>query len=242
VTDETVVDIPGGPDGAILWLATEVADIAQHFLSAQREIAAEIPRFLNPSIEILKQRNEPHVGLLFVFLRLFEHFQGDLNGLTQKHLEFFYFNVLKLRLRNMEPDRAHLWFETGKHLPSHAIAQGTQFKGAKDSNNIDILFGLDEEIVIDKAKVAALKTLFLNSSQGCLDVDARSPRSFVEGVYVASVADSADGKGEPFQEEQSKNWATLGAKVSKYTAPDEVVPTVAHTKHGSRPAARSAAI
>ncbi|HNA27346.1 MAG TPA: hypothetical protein PLI01_11120, partial [Nitrospira sp.] len=49
-------------------------------------------------------------------------------------------------------------------------------------------------------------------------------RSFVEGVYVAPVADSADGKGEPFQEEQSKNWATLGAKVSKYTAPDEVVP------------------
>jgi len=224
VTDETVLDIPRGHDGAILWLATEVANIARHFLGAQREIAAEIPRFLNPSIEVLKQRNEPHLGLLFVFLRLFEHFQGDLNGLTQKHLEFFYFNVLKLKPRNMEPDRAHLVFETGKHLPSHPIAQGTQFKGAKDTNNIDILFGLDEEIVIDKAKVAALKTLFLNSSQGCLDVDARSPRSFVEGVYVASVADSADGKGEPFQEEQSKNWATLGAKVSKYTAPDEVVP------------------
>lgn len=224
MTDETVVDIPGGHDGAILWLAAEVADIAQRFLGTQREIAAEIPRFLNPSIEILKQRNEPHVGLLFVFLRLFEHFQGDLNGLTQKHLEFFYFNVLKLKPRNMEPDRAHLVFETGKHLTSQAIAQGTQFKGAKDSKNIDILFGLDEEIVIDKAKVAALKTLFLNSSQGCLDVDARSPRSFVEGVYVAPVADSANGKGEPFQEEQSKNWATLGAKVSKYTAPDEVVP------------------
>lgn len=224
VTDETVVDIPGGHDGAILWLAAEVADIAQRFLGTQREIAAEVPRFLNPSIEILKQRNEPHVGLLFVFLRLFEHFQGDLNGLTQKHLEFFYFNVLKLKPRNMEPDRAHLVFELSKHLTSHAIAQGTQFKGAKDSKNIDILFGLDEEIVIDKAKVAALKTLFLNSSQGCLDVDARSPRSFVEGVYVAPVADSADGKGEPFQEEQSKNWATLGAKVSKYTAPDEVVP------------------
>lgn len=224
VTDESIANIPGGYDGAILWLAAKVADIAQHFLNTQRRIAAEIPRFLNTSIEVLKQRNEPHLGLLFTFFRLFEHFQGDLNGFTQKHLEFFYFKVLKLKPRNMKPDQAHLVFETGKQLTSHLIAQGTQFKGAKDSNSIDILFGLDEEIVIDKTKVVALMTLFLNSSQGCLDVDARSPRSFVEGVYVAPVADSADGKGEPFQEEQSKNWATLGAKVSKYTAPDEVVP------------------
>jgi hypothetical protein len=224
VTDETVVDIPGGHDGAILWLGAEVADTAQRLLGTQRGIAAEIPRFLDPSIKILKQRNEPHLGLLFAFLRLFEHFQGDLNGLTQKHLEFFFFNVLRLKPRDMEPDQAHLVFEIAKQLPSHVLAQGTRFKDAKDSNNVDIIFGLDEEIVIDQAKVAAMKTLFVNPSQGCLEADAKSPRSFVEGVYVAPVADSADGKGAPFQEEQSKNWATLGAKESKYTAPDTVVP------------------
>ena len=224
VTDKVVVDIPGGHDGAIMWLGAKAADAAQRLLDSQRAIAAEIPRFLKPSIEVLKKRNEPHLGLLFAFLRLFEHFQGDLNGLTQEHLEFFYFHVLRLKPKDMEPDQAHLVFENAKHLTSHLIAQGTQFKDAKDSKNIDILFGLDEEIVIDKAKVTALKTLSLNPSQGCIDADVDSPRSFVEGVYVAPVADTADGKGEAFQDEQSKNWATLGAKVSKYTAPDEVDP------------------
>ncbi|MBA5868943.1 MAG: hypothetical protein GDA68_02890 [Nitrospira sp. CR2.1] len=226
VVDETVVDIPGGRDGAILWLGIEAADTAQRLLVAQREIAVEIPRFLNSSIEVLEGQNEPHLGLLLAFLRLFEHFQGDLNALTQKHLEFFYFQVLKLKPRNMKPDQAHLVFETGKHLLSHEIAHGAQFKGPKDNNNIDILFGLDEEIVIDTAKVAALKTLFLNSSQGCLDANTEAPRSFVEGVYIAPVANSADGEGEPFQEVQSKNWATLGAKASKYTAPGKGAPQI----------------
>lgn len=225
-TDETVANIPGGYVGAILWLGAEVADIAQQLLGTQREIAADIPRFLNSSIDVFEGQNEPHVGLLFTFLRLFEHFQGDLNALTQKHLEFFYLEVLRLKPRDMVPDQAHLVLEIGKHLASHAVVQGTQFKAAKDGKNVDILFRLNEEIVIDKAEVAELRTLFLNPSQGCLDADTGASRSFVEGVYIAPVANSADGKGEPFQEAQSKNWATLGAKASKYFAPGKVVPQI----------------
>jgi hypothetical protein len=226
VIDETVVDVPGGQAGAIAWLGAEVAEAAQRFTLEQRNIAQEIPGLLNASIDVLDKRNDPHLGLLYAFLRLFEHFQGELNGLTQKHLEYFYTEVLRLKRRDMVPDQVHLVFEPAKHLKSHLIKQGTRFKDAKDSKKVDILFDLDEEIVIDKAKVAALKTLFLNHSQGCLEgIDSNSvPRPFVEGVYIAPVANSADGKGGAFKEEQSKNWSTLGAKLSKYTVPGEVIP------------------
>lgn len=226
VIDETVVDVPGGQAGAIIWLGAEVAKAAQRFLVVQRNIAQEIPDFLNASIDVLEKRNDPHLGLLYAFLRLFEPFQGELNALTQKHIEFFYTEVLRLKHRDMVPDQVHLVFEPAKHLKSHLIKQGTVFKDAKDSKNIDILFDLDEEIVIDKAKVAALKTLYLNHSQGCLEgnVNNNVPRVFVEGIYIATVANSADGKGGEFKEEQSKNWATLGAKLSKYTAPGDVFP------------------
>lgn len=224
--DNTVVDIPGGKAGAIEWLRGEVVKAAQRFLVVQRDIAQVIPDFLKASIDVLEKRNDPHLGLLYAFFRLFEHFQGELNGLTQKHLEFFYTEVLRLKRRDMESDQVHLVFEPAKHLKNHLIKQGTRFKDAKDSKNIDILFDLDEEIVIDKAKVMALKSLYLNHSQGCIgEVGSdTTPRSFVEGVYIASVANSADGKGGEFKEEQSKNWSTLGAKLSKYTAPGEVVP------------------
>ena len=226
VIDETVKDVPGGQAGAIVWLGAEVVKAAQRFVVVQRNIAQAIPGFLEASIDILEKRNDPHLGLLYAFLRLFEHFQGELNGLTQKHLEFFYTEVLRLKRRVMVPDQVHLVFEPAKHLKSHLIKQGTRFKDAKDSKNVDILFDLDEEIVIDQAKVVALKTLFLNHSQGCLEGNGSSnvPRSFVEGFYITPVANSADGKGGAFKEEQSKNWSTLGAKLSKYTAPGEVIP------------------
>lgn len=225
VINETVADVPGGQAGAIEWLGVQVTEAAQRFVVVQRNIAQEIPDFLNASIDILEKRNDPHLGLLYAFLRLFEHFQGELNALTQKHIEFFYIEVLRLKRRDMVPDQVHLIFEPAKHLKSHLIKQGTIFKDAKDSKNADILFDLDEEIVTDKAKVAALKTLYLNHSQGCLDGDSSNgPRSFVEGLYIAPIANSADGKGEEFKEEQSKNWATLGARLSKYTAPGDVVP------------------
>ncbi|MCX7099063.1 MAG: hypothetical protein NTV43_14270 [Methylococcales bacterium] len=226
VIDETVEDVPGGQAGAIKWLGVQLADVAQRFIVVQRNIAQEIPSFLEESIDVLKKRNDPHLGLLYVFLRLFEHFQSELNGLTQKHIEFFYSEVLQLKGRDMLPDQVHLLFEPAKHLDSsHRIKQGTVFKDAKDSKNVDILFDLDEEIVIDKAKVVALQTLYLNHNQGCLEgnVSNNMPSAFVEGVYIAPVANSADGKGGEFKEEQSKNWATLGAKLSKYTAPGEIV-------------------
>lgn len=216
----------GRQDGVAMSLGCKLGEIMQHWLVEQRGIADKLPGFLYPSISFLEQRHEPHLGLLYAFLRLFEHFQGNLNGLTQQHLEFFYNDVLRLKRRDMLPDQAHLVFEPSKHLTSHLIGEGTLFKDAKDGKNVDILFGLDEEIVIDKAKVVALKTLFLNSSQAYTKNAAgeNTSQSVVEGVYIAPVANSADGNGKPFQEKQSKNWPSLGAKVSKYTPESQSEP------------------
>ena len=222
--DET--GVPQKPNEAIEWLGNEIAKITSSFLAVQRSLAAELPRFLPESIDFLEERNEPHLGLLYTFLRLFEHFQGNLNALTQQHLEFFYYNVLKLKRREMTPDQIHVIFEPAKHLPSHFIKEATLFKDAKDSNNVDILFSLDEEVVINRAKVMALKTLFLNPIHGfCQNAEGKCvPKTFVEGIYIAPVANSADGNDKPFQEQQSKNWSSLGAKVSKYTTPESDAP------------------
>ena len=220
--NEFLEEYVAGKDAAVIWLSDNIVEAAQRFLKAQRGVAAEIPGLLNASINHLEKQNYPHLGLLYTFLRLFKHFQGDLNNLTQKHLEFFYNEVLNLKLRKIEPDQVHLVFEAAKHLDSHQIKQGTLFKDSKDNNNADILFGLDEEIVIDHAKVVALKTLFLNPSLGSLKGESGkdAPRP-VEGVYIAPVANSADGKGEAFRDGQSKSWAALGAKESKYAVTDE---------------------
>lgn len=224
IVDAKVDTIPGGKSGALKWLGDELVNIAQLMLVVQRGIAARTPDFLNASIHVPGKQNQPHLGLLFAFFRLFKHFQGELNGLTQKHLEFFLSQVLQLKPRGMTPDKVHLVFESAKRLESYLVKAGTLFKDGKDGNKADILFGLDNEIVIDKAKVVSLKTLYLDSTEVCLPDNSKKTesKSYVKGLYIAPVANSADGQGEqPFTEEQSKNWATLGSKPSKYSVTNE---------------------
>jgi hypothetical protein len=216
--DERFKMVPGGTQGAILWLKEELNKITYQILGNARQIALDIPPFLETAVNVLKGRHEPHLGLLFAFIRLFRFFQGDLNELTQVHLEFFYEKVLKIKRKDFAADHAHLVLEVSKHLKDpYIVAKNTVFKDGKDAKNKDVLFQLDEEITIDNAKVKALKTLHLNQID-YLEDDGTS-NSYIEGLYIAPVANSADGKGEqPFKDDQLKNWATLGNKPSKYIA------------------------
>ncbi len=113
--------------------------------------------------EELKQEHTPHLALLFAFLKLFQHLQSDLNGFTKKHLDFFFKEVLRLQPRAAEADKAHIVFEIQKQLDSHLLKKGVQVKDAKDKNNAEILFALDDEIVVNKAQVEEVRTLFLNT-------------------------------------------------------------------------------
>ncbi len=221
--DETIKDIPQDNKGAIVWLNTQLKILSHRVIETLKQISLEIPSHLESSLEVLQKQHEPHLGLLFAFIHLFRYFQGDINRLTQKHLDFFYKQVLQLKPKGMEPDKTHLIFEIAKHLDSYPIKKNTAFKDGKDAKNEDIIFSLDDEIVIDKAKIVDLKTLYLNHVNGRFD-GGSGTGPFVEGVYIAPVANSADGKGEKFAEEQSKNRAAMGSKISKFIIPGNEKP------------------
>ncbi|HYF32560.1 MAG TPA: hypothetical protein VD993_15655 [Chitinophagaceae bacterium] len=161
----------------------------------------------------LKQQHAPHIALMVAFLKLFQHLQSDLNGFTRKHLDFFFKDVLRLVARPAVPDQAHIVFEIQKQLDSYLVKQGVQVKDAKDKNNQEIVFALDNEIVVNKAQVEEVKTLFLNH-QLAHDNDLLT---FIDGVYMAPVATKADGIDKDFAESDPKNWPTLGAQYSRFT-------------------------
>lgn len=223
--DGDIVHASGGHAGAVLWLKDELRGAAMEMLQFQRQIAREALGQLDAGIAAAGGSHEPHVGLLLAFLRLYRNFQGDLNQLTVKHLDFFYQDVLQLKPQEAVRDKARVVFEVSKHLEKHPIKAGTLFRNGKDANKVDILFSLDEDMVIDKARVAELKTFYLNPARiypAGRKKKEEKPEAFrpvVEGLYIAPVADSLDGKGEPFKEGQSRNWPTLGGKFGKLVSP-----------------------
>lgn len=170
--------------------------------------------------EELKQEHTPHLALLFAFLKLFQHLQSDLNGFTKKHLDFFFKDVLRLQPRAAEGDKAHIVFEIQKQLDAHLLKKGVQIKDAKDKNNAEILFALDDEIVVNKAQVEEVRTLFLNTELA----HDNSDLTLLEGVYMAPKSDKADGVSQDFPDGAPKNWPTLGARRSRFTNVGETAP------------------
>lgn len=205
-----VQQVTKGENEAFLLVAKELNAIFYQFLSGFATIIEEAPDFIEESLyplqETLQKTHEPHVALLFTFLELFTYLQGNINDLGKKHLDFFYEKVLKIIPKEAIPDKAHIVFEVAKHLEEYPLKEGLLLKNGKDANKQDIQFGLDHEIILDKAKVVELRTLALHKLQ---------QNNQIEGVYIAPIANSIDGLGKDFTKDQSTNWATLGAKDSK---------------------------
>lgn len=201
----------------------KLRDIFRLLFKNLTKIVKKAPDFIEESISE-NQRHQPYLGLLYAFIRLWRILQTDLNGLTQKHLDFFYRKVLCIKEQPAVPDKAHLIFELANRITEEALEKGFRFKG-KDKEGNNILFELDRQLVIRKAQVADLKTLFLDTISAKYTVPANSNTNtpaetkiacdVVECVFKAEPANSADGLGEPFQGVENPTWKTLGWPESK---------------------------
>jgi hypothetical protein len=165
-----------------------------------------------PLKEELQKKHSPHLALLFVFLNMFRQLQNDLNQYTRKHLDYFYKNILQFQSGAATPDNANIVFEIQKALKSYLLKKGLHVKDGKDDNSQDIIFSLDDDIIVTQTKIADKRTLFINNQLA-------HAQTYVEGVYMAPVADMADGVDKPFADDP-KNFFTLGGHNSKYIDPE----------------------
>ncbi len=109
--------------------------------------------------------HRPHITLLLAFLRLFGHAQQQLNDFGKRHLEYYYRDVLQLKMRDPEPDRAHLVFGLHRHVADHLLAAGTLFKGGKDKDGKVLTYRLAQDVVLNQANVSRLDTLRKSSGK-----------------------------------------------------------------------------
>lgn len=219
--DLCVQKVKKGKKEAFLLAANVLSTLFYQLLSGMHEIVASAPNFIEESLrpleESMKQQHQAHLALVFTFLELFKHFQGDINKLGKEHLDFFYKEVLKMIPKEAVPDKAHLVFEVAKHLDAYPLPKDLLLKDGKDDKKQDIQFGLDHELVIDKAQIKDLRTLFLNPVTD-------GSNSYTEDVYMTPVANTADGRGKKFKKDEPNNWPTLGSKYGKYLPDGELVP------------------
>jgi hypothetical protein len=108
----------------------------------------------------------PHFALLLTFLELFGHAREQLNGLTARHLDYYYGEVLQMRPLPPRPDRAAVIVRLagpGLGRPSMArLAAGTALDAGRDKNGVPRIYRTERELIVSRAEVAELRSVFVD--------------------------------------------------------------------------------
>jgi hypothetical protein len=102
----------------------------------------------------------PDTSLLIAFSKLLQIQRQQLNGVTEKHLEFYYQNILKQTAAGASPDELYLSIELAQKTHSLKIPAGTEFFGSAKSAGSPIVFSSVKDRIINKIKVVQVRTLF----------------------------------------------------------------------------------
>ncbi len=140
----------------------------------------------------------PHFTLFVCFLKLLSFSQKRFNGLTKRHLDFYYKEILKVEKLPAHQDKVHLLFEIAKKSASERIIEGTELDGGKDKNGSKRIFKTSEELVANKASIALLKNVYNHQEDGTDGVKRE--------LKAANMANSLDGNGEDFPDGQADWW------------------------------------
>jgi hypothetical protein len=164
-------------------------------------------------------RHEPHYALFLAFLRLFEHVRTEANTLTGRHLDFYYRKILRLEEKAAEPAHAHLLVELAKQADVHELKAGERFKAGKDALGIEAFFANDRDVVVNRAKVAALKTVYRHGNEAVgtgANADQHTGR-----LYASPVSNSEDGLGAPLTN-ADQSWHPFHNKIYRDGALSEI--------------------
>ncbi|MEP7111485.1 MAG: baseplate J/gp47 family protein, partial [Ferruginibacter sp.] len=139
----------------------------------------------------------PHYALFLGFLKLFRFAKTHINTITQRHLDFYFKEVLRLQPKPAEANKVHILGELAKQVDNYLLAQNTALKAGKDSLNKEVTYTLDNDTVFNKAKVSQLKTFYkAGSTDTIFESGTTTKKQENDGrVFASHVTNSDDGNG-----------------------------------------------
>lgn len=108
-----------------------------------------------------QQNLTPHITLFITFIHLYGVVQKELNRIPGRLLDFYYKDVLKIKPKKAVPDQTFVVFELKKGFDFYKIEKNTALLAGKDKNKADLIYKTDREVVINKARVDSLRTVFI---------------------------------------------------------------------------------
>lgn len=104
--------------------------------------------------------DRPHLALFLAFLRLLGHPRDLVNRLTTRHLAFYYEELLRMSRKPALPDRAHVLFRLAAGVDRALVPGGTALRAGKDTAGRERVYRTDRDLVVGRAAVARLSSVY----------------------------------------------------------------------------------
>lgn len=102
---------------------------------------------------------KPHIALFIAFIEMYKNAQNDINKFTQRHLTYYYNQILHLYPIPEIPDKVHIAFELQDGIKMHKLAKGLELSAGQDSEGKNLTYELDEEIIVTEAYIEKINTI-----------------------------------------------------------------------------------
>jgi hypothetical protein len=122
-------------------------------------------------------RVPPHLGLMLSFLKTFEPVRSEFNNLTERHLDFYYNDVLQLAANGAVADKVAIVFVPEKNTVQAKVEKGRALNGGKDATKKDLIYKTTKEIVVNQGIVAKKKSMYADKAGGS-----------ISGLYISKDA------------------------------------------------------
>lgn len=130
-----------------------------------------------------------HLALYFAFIEVFHIAQEELNRFTQRHLEYYYNNILKFERKDAVADQVHLFLGIDNKETKVLVPKGTMFDGGNDNNGKKRQYVSDYDVIVNKSEINQVKTVTIGNNDCMVQDDVLSNASshpFELGFAIAS--------------------------------------------------------
>ncbi|MBL3655535.1 baseplate J/gp47 family protein [Fulvivirga sediminis] len=139
-------------------------DIIRNKWAKQLTEYVEYPKRFKDNASLHNKLSRPQVVLFMTFLKLLDHVKTQINGLTKKHLDFYFREKLGLTPKGAVPDLVHVLLELTEDIDQLEVEAGTLLYAGKDESGNELHYKTDHDTVISQAKIEQIKTVFVAKS------------------------------------------------------------------------------
>lgn len=110
-------------------------------------------------LSLKTQSHDPAISLFITFLKLYKYAQDNVNSFTQRHLDYYYHEILRVQYKEKGLESVILNFDILSGSKPIEIKSGTRFTCASDKDLRDVEFCAAGDLSVNDAEVGELYTL-----------------------------------------------------------------------------------